>query len=470
MANNGASSSMWGGRFSENPDEFMVEFGASIDIDIELLDADIDGSKAWVGALLKAGILAADEAATIRAGLDSVRNAIKSELSAGTFAFDRSLEDIHMTVESRLTGLIGDAGARLHTGRSRNDQVALDERLYLLGALDRLNGMILNVQRAVCKRAVECKDAFVPSYTHLQQALPVRLGHYLMAWFWMLERDRDRLTDARKRTDSMPLGSGAVAGSGFPVDREFIARELGFSRVTENSVDAVSDRDYFIETLAAASILMMHLSRISEDLIIWSSAEFGFVRLPDRYSTGSSMMPQKKNPDSLELVRGKTGRVYGALVSLLTIMKGLPFSYGKDMQEDKEPLFDTLKTLDGCLRIMAGVIEGSAFDTARMEKSIDDVMFATDVADYLTAKGLPFRKAHEVAGRLVRWAGSGGIKLSAVPLAVMKEHSDLFEADVKDIFDLGRSTDRRSVIGGTGKEALERQFERAKTIIDSQNT
>jgi len=464
MTKHGAS--MWGGRFSEDPDEFMIEFGASIDVDIALLDADIDGSRAWVGALTKAGILTDDEAGTIRSGLESVRASIKAELAAGTFAFDRSLEDVHMTVESRLTALVGDTGAKLHTGRSRNDQVALDERLYLLGALDRLDGMIAEVQKAVFARAVEHKDSFAPSYTHLQQAIPIPLGHYLMAWFWMLERDRERFRDARRRADAMPLGSGAVAGSGFPVDRALIARELGFSAITENSVDAVSDRDYFIETLAASSILMMHLSRIAEDLIIWSSAEFGFVRLPDRYSTGSSMMPQKKNPDSLELVRGKTGRVYGSLVSLLTIMKGLPFSYGKDMQEDKEPLFDTLKTLDGCLRIVKGVIDGSVFDTARMAASIDDVMYATDLADYLTAKGLPFRKAHEVAGRLVRWAGAHATRLSEAPLAVLREHSALFAADVHDIFSLERSTDRRSVDGGTGKEALERQFERARRLID----
>lgn len=463
MAQSG--STMWGGRFSENPDEFMVEFGASLDIDIELLDADIDGSAAWVKALEKAGLLTVDEARVLTDGLEEVRKEMRDELDRGVFVFDRTLEDVHMTVEKRLGDIVGDTGAKLHTGRSRNDQVALDERLYLKGALDRLAAMIGTVQTTVTARAREHIDAVVPSYTHMQQALPVRLGHYLMSWFWMLERDRERLLDARKRTDSMPLGSGAVAGSGFPVDREFLAEILGFFSVTENSIDGVSDRDFIVETLAACSILMMHLSRIAEDLIVWSSAEFGFVRLPDRYSTGSSMMPQKKNPDSLELVRGKTGRVYGSLVALLTVMKGLPFSYCKDMQEDKEPLFDTLSTVEGCLRIVNGVIGGSAFDTARMEEAFDDTVFATDVADYLTVKGMPFRRAHETAGRLVRWAAEHGLPLAGIPLDVYREHSALFGEDVGELFDLRRSADRRSVRGGTGRDALITQIETAETII-----
>jgi len=456
---------MWGGRFDDAPDEFMVEFGASLDVDVELLDVDVEGSIAWAEALGRAGILDGGEVERIVRGLERVAEDMKTRLAEGTFVFDRKLEDIHMTVESRLTELIGETGAKLHTGRSRNDQVALDERLYLLRAIERITGRIRSVQEAVVKQAERHIDAVAPSYTHLQQAQPVRLGHYLMSWFWMLERDRMRFRDARERADLMPLGSGAAAGSGFPVDRAFLAERLGFSRISENSIDAVSDRDYILETLAASAVLMMHLSRMAEDLIIWSSAEFGFVVLPERYSTGSSMMPQKRNPDSLELVRGKTGRVYGNLVSLLTVMKGLPFSYCKDMQEDKEPLFDSLKTVEGCLRITGGVVEGVAFDTGKMESALDDAVFATDIADYLTRKGLPFRKAHEITGKLVKWCSENGVGMSGIPMSVLRSHSELFDESVGELFDLRRSADRRSLPGGTGKEPLVAQIEKAKNIL-----
>ena len=455
---------MWGGRFSENPDEFMVEFGASLDVDIELLDVDIAGSIAWVEGLGKAGIIEENEVTDIIKGLQKVGEDIKTQLEDGTFVFDHTLEDIHMTVESELIGLIGDTGAKLHTGRSRNDQIALDERLYLLRAIDRLTVIIKSVQKSVVTLAERYKENVVPSYTHLQQAQPVLLGHYLMSWFWMLERDGERFSDARKRADNMPLGSGAAAGSGFTIDREFLAKKLGFTAITGNSIDAVSDRDFLIETLSAASILMMHLSRIAEDLIIWSSAEFGFVNLPERYSTGSSMMPQKKNPDSLELVRGKTGRVYGNLMALLTVMKGLPLSYCKDMQEDKEPLFDSLKTIEGCLRIVGGVTEEIKFNTGRMEAVFDDTVFATDIADYLTKKGMPFRKAHEVAGQLVKWSAEKGTAMAGIPFDVFKEHSELFDSDVMELFDLFRSANRRSIEGGTGKSALTVQIKNAREL------
>lgn len=456
---------MWGGRFAESMDAFLVEFGASIDVDIEMLDVDVEGSRAWAEGLADAGILSLEEARMIAAGLDAVRDELKAELAQPGFRLDRSLEDVHMTVESRLTAKIGDAGAKLHTGRSRNDQVALDERLWLLRALDGLMRSVLAVQKTIVERAKRHADHFVPAYTHLQQAQPVRLGHALMAWFWMLERDRERFSDARRRADKCPLGSGAVAGTGFPVDREALARRLGFSGVTENSMDATSDRDYIVETLSAAAMCMMHLSRICEDLIIWSTAEFGFARLPDRYSTGSSMMPQKKNPDSLELVRGKTGRVYGSLMAILTVMKGLPFSYGKDMQEDKEPLFDSVRTLGDCLRIMDGVIGGITFETSWMRGEINDFVYATDVADYLTLKGLPFRHAHAVAGRLVKWAVENGIPFSDIPYPVFRAHSELFEEDVLERFNLAHSTDLRNVTGGTGREALQKQIARAVGIL-----
>ncbi|MHB9027142.1 MAG: argininosuccinate lyase [Candidatus Latescibacterota bacterium] len=456
---------MWGGRFTEGADAFLVEFGASIDVDIELLDVDVEGSKAWAEALGAAGILTPDEVKKIVDGLDAVCGEIKADRERPGFRLDRSLEDVHMTVESRLTARIGDAGAKLHTGRSRNDQVALDERLWLLRALRGLMRSLSMVQSTVLERAREHADHFAPSYTHLQQAQPVRLGHYLLAWFWMLERDRERFADAMKRADKCPLGSGAVAGTGFPVDREAIARRLGFSGVTENSIDATSDRDYIVETLSAAAMCMMHLSRICEDLIIWSSAEFGFARLPDRYSTGSSMMPQKKNPDSLELVRGKTGRVYGNLMALLTVMKGLPFSYGKDMQEDKEPLFDSAATLGACLRILDGVIRGVRFDTERLESSVNDFVYATDIADYLTLKGMPFRQAHEMAGRLVKWAVENGKPFSEIPYEVFRGHSGLFGEDVAAQFNLRHSADRRNITGGTGRDALLKQIARAGEVL-----
>ncbi|MBN1294525.1 MAG: argininosuccinate lyase [Candidatus Latescibacteria bacterium] len=457
--------SMWGGRFSDKPDEFMVEFGASLDVDIELLDVDIQGSIAWVAALEQAGILNDEEVKILTAGLEDLSETLKIELEEGTFIFDHSLEDVHMTVESRLIDHIGDVGAKLHTGRSRNDQVATDERLYLLGAIDSIKAYIRKLQQAIVNQAEQHIDDIVPAYTHLQQAQPVRLGHYLMAWFHMLQRDIERLKDTRKRTDKMPLGSGAVAGSGFAIDRKLLAQKLGFSDITENSIDATSDRDYIIETISASSILMMHLSRMCEDLIIWSSAEFGFAELSERYSTGSSMMPQKKNPDSLELVRGKTGRVYGNLMAILTVMKGLPFSYGKDMQEDKEPLFDTLKTVTGCLRVMTGVIEEIVFKTERMEAVFDDSVFATDIADFLTKKGIPFRKSHEIAGKLVKWSKEHGKPLKHIPTEVLKKHSELLNEHMVNIFDFKKSTDRRSLAGGTGKASLQEQIEHAKKIL-----
>lgn len=440
--------SMWGGRFTGDPDLFMQEFGASIDVDIRLLEVDIAGSRAWAEALGDIGILTVDEVVNIQIGLSRVLETLKQQRDEGSAPFDRSLEDVHMTVEATLTELIGDLGAKLHTGRSRNDQVALDERLYLLVAIPEVMELIAAVQHAILTRAEEHIDTVVSSYTHLQQAQPVRLAHHLMAWFWMLDRDMERFADALYRTDRMPLGSGAVAGSGFAVNRELLAESLGFTTLTENSIDATSDRDYIIETISAASLLMMHLSRIAEELIIWSSAEFGYVTLPDAYATGSSMMPQKKNPDSLELVRGKTGRVYGNLMGILTVMKGLPFSYGKDMQEDKEPLFDTLATIDGCLRITAGVIGGSTFHADRMAAAIDPSVLATDIADDLVKEqGIPFRQAHRMAGEKVK-AGELADQVGATP----EEQAALYRA----------AADRRTIAGGTGIDALKQQIEHAK--------
>ena len=455
----------WGGRFSESQDELMLEFGASIDVDYQLLSADIAGSVAWAYALGRAGILSGSELDAIVNGLDQLNTEMSDELIQGEFEFNAQLEDIHMTVEARLTALVGDAAAKLHTGRSRNDQVATDERLYLMAAIKMILDLIRDLQSAIIARAEEHIDDIVPSYTHLQQAQPVRLGHYIMAWFWMLERDYQRLEDASVRCNVMPLGSGAATGSAFDIDREALAADLGFSDISDNSIDATSDRDYIMEFISAGAIMMTHLSRISEDLIIWSSAEFGFASLSERYSTGSSMMPQKKNPDSLELVRGKTGRVYGNLMAILTVMKGLPFSYAKDMQEDKEPLFDTINTLNDCLQIARGVIESVEFKIGRMEEAFDSSVFATDIADYLTRKGMPFRKAHEVAGSLVKQSQKEGIALSSLPLDVYRTHSSMFEKDIENIFDLRNSTDLRSIQGGTGKQALISQIEDAKELV-----
>ena len=455
--------SMWGGRFNESPDEFMLEFGASIGVDIKLLEFDIKGSIAWAEALGKVSILNPDEVNKITEGLKKVEEELKAECSNGTKGFDLSLEDVHMTVESKLIDKIGDAGAKLHTGRSRNDQVAVDERMFLLSTMDMIINSIKFVQEKIVSQADKHIESIVSSYTHLQQAQPVRLGHYLMSWFWMLERDKERFCDAKKRVDKMPLGSGAVAGSGFAVDREFLAEKLGFTSITENSIDAVSDRDYIIETISAASILMMHLSRIAEDLIIWSSTEFGFIDLSEKYSTGSSMMPQKKNPDSLELVRGKTGRIYGNLINILTVMKGLPLSYNKDMQEDKLPLFDSINTIQGCLRIMQGVIEGIKFNTERMEDAIDQSIFATDYADFLTKRGTPFREAHESAGKHVKWSKEEGfLELTA--------YGNIYEEIEDDFFELKASTNRRSLPGGTGKKALLKQIDKAKEILTKKDS
>jgi argininosuccinate lyase len=444
------SHTMWGGRFSENQDSFMLEFGASIETDIRLLEVDIEGSLAWAEALQRLNILSADELAVIQNGLALVRDELLKQRDKSGKPFDISLEDVHMTVESRLTELIGEPGAKLHTGRSRNDQVALDERLYLLHVIPGVIELIRIVQRAIVTRAREHTETIIAAYTHLQQAQPVRLGHYLMAWFWMLERDIDRFRDALKRTDAMPLGSGAVAGSGFAVDRMFLAQKLGFSSITANSIDATSDRDHIIETISASAMIMMHLSRIAEDLIIWSSSEFGFVSLPEAFSTGSSMMPQKKNPDSLELVRGKTGRVYGDLITILTVMKGLPFSYGKDMQEDKEPLFDSLDTVEGSLRILAGVVTGMTFRVERMTSNIDPAVLATDVADDIVKnRRIPFRQAHRIAGEQVKKMQSEGNAAN-------------------DITAFEKSTDRRNIAGGTGKDALIIQIEQALSILDKE--
>ena len=451
----------WGGRFGEAPDALMERFNASIGFDRKLLEVDIAGSAAYARGLEHAGIISTEERTQIEVGLEKVRQ----EFAQPDCDLPAALEDIHMAVEKRLTELVGAVGGKLHTGRSRNDQVNLDERLYLRAALAAIRGRIHRLQEVLLASAERHRDAVLPGYTHVQQAQPVLFAHYALALFWMLDRDRGRLADCGRRADCMPLGSGALAGSTFPIDRQFLARELGFSAVTPNSIDAVSDRDFLLETLSALAIAMMHLSRFCEDLIVWSSAEFGFVELSDHFSTGSSMMPQKKNPDSLELVRGKTGRVYGDLVALLTTMKAVPLTYSKDMQEDKEPLFDALETVDSCLEVFTGAWEGMAVRAERMEASIDSMALATDLADYLVRRGLPFREAHRVIGNLVRAALDSGRALTDFALEDLQGFSGDFGEDALALLDVRNSLALRNIEGGTGPEAVAEQMAKARVAL-----
>lgn len=453
----------WGGRFQEAPDALMERFNASIGFDRRLLEVDIAGSKAYAKALHRADLLDAAELAEITGGLE----AVLQEFSAPDCLLPDALEDIHMAVEKRLTELIGPVGGKLHTGRSRNDQVNLDERLYLRLSIEALQGRIRQLQGVLLASAEQHEAVVLPGYTHMQQAQPVLFAHYALSLFWMLERDWGRLADTWRRADYMPLGSGALAGSTFAIDRAFLARELGFSQVTPNSLDAVSDRDFLLETLASLSILMMHLSRFCEDLIVWSSAEFGFVELSDHFSTGSSMMPQKKNPDSLELVRGKTGRVYGSLVALLTTMKAVPLTYSKDMQEDKEPLFDALDTVDICLEVFAGAWQGMQVRGEQMEKKVDSMALATDLADYLVRQGMPFRDAHRVIGNLVAGALADGRALTDFSLAELQSHSEQFGEDALALLDVRHSLSLRNIEGGTGPQAVAEQLQKARRILAS---
>ena len=453
----------WGGRFQEAPDALMERFNASIGFDRRLLEVDIAGSKAYAKALHRADLLDAAELAEITVGLE----AVLQEFSAPDCLLPDALEDIHMAVEKRLTELIGPVGGKLHTGRSRNDQINLDERLYLRVSIEALQGRIRQLQGVLLASAEQHEAVVLPGYTHVQQAQPVLFAHYALSLFWMLERDWGRLADTWRRADYMPLGSGALAGSTFAIDRTFLARELGFSQVTPNSLDAVSDRDFLLETLASLSILMMHLSRFCEDLIVWSSAEFGFVELSDHFSTGSSMMPQKKNPDSLELVRGKTGRVYGSMVALLTTMKAVPLTYSKDMQEDKEPLFDALETVNICLEVFAGAWQGMQVRGEQMEKKVDSMVLATDLADYLVRQGMPFRDAHRVVGNLVAGALADGRVLTDFNLAELQSHSEQFGEDALALLDVRHSLSLRNIEGGTGPQAVAEQLQKARRILAS---
>jgi argininosuccinate lyase len=436
----------WGGRFTESTDAFVEEFTASIRFDHRLYRHDIAGSIAHARMLAHVGIISDDEAAAIVAGLEG----IQAEIEHGEFDWSVGLEDIHMNIEARLIERIGETGKKLHTGRSRNDQVATDLRLYLRDEIDLLCDALTRLQRSLVEIAEREADTIMPGFTHLQVAMPVSFGHHMLAWEAMLERDHQRLQDCRKRVNIMPLGAAALAGTGFPIDREYTAGLLGFDAPASNSLDAVSDRDFAIEFCAAASVIMMHLSRFSEELILWSSAQFGFIELPDRFCTGSSIMPQKKNPDVPELVRGKTGRVTGHLLGLLMLMKGQPLAYNKDNQEDKEPLFDTVDTLKGSLRVFADMMPAIELHREQMtEAAQQGFSTATDLADYLVRKGIAFRDAHEIVGRAVRHGIDSGKDLAEMTLDELRGFSEVIEADVFTVLTLHGSMEARNHPGGT---------------------
>ena len=443
---NDATAKPWGGRFSESTDAFVERFTASVSFDQRLALHDIRGSLAHAEMLARAGVLTDEEFGAISAGLSDIR----AEIEAGRFAWSVALEDVHMNIEARLTDRIGIAGKKLHTGRSRNDQVATDIRLWLRAEIDVICAELTRLQQALVALALREADTIMPGFTHLQTAQPVTFGHHMLAWNEMLERDHGRLQDCRARLNICPLGAAALAGTSYPIDRELTAELLGFDGPARNSLDAVADRDFAIEFCSAAALAMTHLSRFSEELVLWTSAQFGFVNLPDRFCTGSSIMPQKKNPDVPELVRGKSGRVSGHLVGLLMLMKSQPLAYNKDNQEDKEPLFDTVDTLRDCLHAFADMMPALTVNAAvTREAARRGFATATDLADYLVRRGLPFRDAHEVVGKAVAHGVATGTDLADMPLATLQGFSRLIGADVFDVLTLEGSVNARNHVGGT---------------------
>ena len=452
------SNKMWGGRFSAQPDAVMAEINASIDVDRKLYRQDIAASKAHARMLAKRGIISAQDAKKIVHGLDT----ILSEIDAGKFRFKRSLEDIHMNVEARLADLIGPAAGRLHTARSRNDQVATDFRLWVRDAIDRLDRELAGYQRALAEKALAHAATVMPGFTHLQTAQPVTFGHHLLAYVEMAARDRSRFADARRRLNECPLGAAALAGTSFPLDRVMTARALGFDRPAANSLDAVSDRDFAMEALSAAAIAAVHLSRFAEEIVIWTSALVGFLKLSDKFTTGSSIMPQKRNPDAAELVRAKAGKVIGALDALLIVMKGLPLAYQKDMQEDKAGVIDALADLGLCLAAMTGMVRDMVPDAARMRAAAGQgYSTATDLADWLVrALGMPFRDAHHVTGRIVRVAEERGVALEDLPLAALQEIEPRITKDALKVLSVERSVASRTSLGGTAPKNVTAQANR----------
>jgi argininosuccinate lyase len=450
------------GRFDEPASETAQLYGESVSIDWRLYSHDIKGSLAHAAALAAAGILTKEEHEKIEAAL----TIIEAEIKAGDFRWERSLEDVHMNIEAALTKRIGAAGAKLHTARSRNDQVALDLRLYVKAEAAEICTRLRALQRALLGLAERHQAVVLPGYTHLQRAQPILLGHYFLAHVEALERDHARIIDCARRADVLPLGAGAIAGSTIVLDRESLARDLGFSKVSQNSLDAVGDRDFVAEFLFGLAMIGMHLSRLSEELILWSTAEFGFITFSDAFSTGSSLMPQKKNPDMAELTRGKTGRLYGNLMALLTTLKGLPSSYQRDLQEDKGPLFDSVTTVRDALNVFAAMLPELTINTGRMESAADDPnLLATDLAEYLVKKGMPFREAHEAVGKLVARAAAAKVALNNVSLLEMREVSKLFDDDVLKVFDVRGSLAKRTAIGAPSPENVATQIARWKSLL-----
>jgi argininosuccinate lyase len=449
----------WSGRFAEPIDSLAQRFNASISFDQRLAEFDIRGSLAHARMLARCKLLSPEDLAAIERGLAQ----ILADVQAGRFAWSIEREDVHFNIEHRLTELVGNAGKRLHTARSRNDQVATDIRLWLRAQIDELAALLKAVRGGLLDLAEKHTETLMPGFTHMQVAQPVTFGHHLMAYFEMFSRDAERLADCRKRVNRLPLGASALAGTSFPIDRESVAKELGFDGVCENSLDAVSDRDFAVEFLAAAALVMAHVSRLSEELVIWMSPGFGFVRIADRFCTGSSIMPQKKNPDVPELMRGKTGRVYGSLVAMLTVIKGQPLAYNKDNQEDKEPLFDTADTLRDVLALLAELLKGIEPDAARMRQALrQGYATATDLADYLVRKGVPFRDAHEIVGRAVRAAEQAGRDLPELGMDALRAFSPLITDDVLAVLTPEGSVAARNHIGGTAPEAVRAAIARAR--------
>jgi len=449
----------WGGRFPQEIDKLTEEFTASIAFDKRLYRCDIKGSMAYAEALAKAEVISPGEKTQILRGLKE----IEGEIEEGTLPFSASTEDIHMHIEQRLIEKIGDIGGKLHTGRSRNDQVALDLRLFVKEEAAAIIDLLQGLQASLVGWADKHLDAIMPGYTHLRKAQPILLSHHVMAYYEMFKRDQERLLDALQRMDFLPLGSGALAGTPYPVDRTYLAELLGFAAISQNSIDAVSDRDFVAEFLFCCSLLMMHLSRLCEELIMWSASEFGFLHLPQDFCTGSSIMPQKANPDVLELIRAKTGRVYGALITMLTVLKALPLAYNRDLQEDKEPLFNTIDTVKASLQIMAVLFPKMEIQAERMrEAASENYINATDLADYLTTKGIPFRKAHQITGKVVQYAEEKEKKLDDLSLDELQSFSPLIGKDVFDYIRIENAVNRRNSIGGTARQRVFEQIKKAK--------
>ena len=453
---------LWGGRFSEPTNADLQKLNDSIGYDQRFYRQDIAGSIAYARAIGNAGVITGHEAEIIIDGLFRVRD----EFDNGNFAFQDGDEDIHTAVERRLIELVGDVGGKLHTGRSRNDQVATDFRLWTLTAIDEIDQALYHLQTTLIEQAEKHTETLIAGYTHFQPAQPITVAHWLMSFFWMLMRDRNRLKELRVRTADMPLGAGALAGTPFGIDREALAEELGFNSYSQNSLDAVSDRDFVVELLFSLALMGTHLSRLAEDVIIYSNPALGYITLNDRYSTGSSLMPQKRNADPMELTRGKSGRLIGYLTGMLATLKGLPSGYNKDLQEDKETLFDAIDTVHALLPVITGIVYTLKFNPEKMRDALSEDMLATDLADYLVNKGLPFRQAHHVVGQVVRLSSDQNRTLSQISLDDLRNLSDLFEADVKDVFNFDVSVAKRKTYGGTAPEAVKQQIRNAKQRLD----